>query len=158
MAKYTKIIADKIGELLKSGEYSIKQICDAVGISTVTFYAWKQSKPNFLNILKEAEEVRYENIGEMGVGALVKLLNGQIVEEVTEVVRTDTSGGISYETKTSKKYIPPNPAAVMKALYNLKSNRFKDKQEHDHNHKGKVPFQLIVEKTYESDADDTEEA
>ena len=132
MAKYSKEIVDKICNLLATGEHRIVDVCKQVGISTTIFYDWKDSKVEFSDALKDAEEQRLSQFKDMARSGLAKLLDVYEYEEETTEYSLDPIGNEQVKSrKVIKKRTMPNSAAVIFALCNRDSENFKNIQKVD---------------------------
>lgn len=135
MAKYSPEIVEKICELVATGDHRIIDVCKMVGIAEQTYYEWKDSKPEFLESLKEAEKKRLEQFKNMARSGLAKLLDiYEYEEETTEYTDNPKEQGkpkIKSKKKTTKR-IMPNPTAVIFALTNQDSDNFRHKHEVKH--------------------------
>lgn len=138
MAKYGKEIVQKILKYYVTGEYTNSQICEMVGISEETFYAWKKGKPEFSESLKKAYDEKYARIAGMAIGGLKKLLGGHRYEEVIKELKKTEDGDEMVEVKRTTKEVMPNATAVIFALKNKDSDNFKDKQQIDHTSNGQT--------------------
>lgn len=131
--KYSKAIVRKIYDLKKTGEYTDVAICDAVGICQDTFYAWKKddSKPEFSEMLKRAEEEAFNAIGQIARNSLSKKLKGYDYDETTTEARKDARGRIvARHIKSVKKHIPPSDTCIIFTLKNTDPDVFKDRIDH----------------------------
>ncbi len=97
-----------------------KQIADSLSITEVTFYEWRNTKPQFSNALKKgredadaavAESTFRNAIGYSLIETDVRVVNGELVQ-----------------TKIKKNY-PPNPTSAIFWLKNKQPDIWKDKQE-----------------------------
>ncbi len=146
--KYSAKIVKEICEILASGKHSVEDTCLKVGISKVTFYNWKKTKPKFLEAVEEAEVRRLSAYKEMAISGLAKLLDIHEYEEVTTEYENDKEGKpkIKAQKRVLKK-IMPNPAAVIFTLTNRDSENWKNRQ--DHTTKGEKientsPFMQVI--------------
>lgn len=132
-SRYDEKLARSIAKDLAEAKGTIYQICAKHKISHETYYRWIKDIPSFNEIIKEAERLRYEIIGESALDGLQKLINGYEYEEVT----TESLGGGAKITKVTTKFVPPNPTMVIFSLKNRKASAWKDKTEVDHTTGGK---------------------
>lgn len=131
--KYSQKLADKIVELVASGEHTIKNVCKHVGISFETYNTWKKTKPEFSDLLKEAERERLDNLGELARSGLALLLEKHEYEEVTTEYVDNGKGQPKVKArKVVKKFVMPNPTAVIFTLKNRAPESWRDKQDIEH--------------------------
>jgi hypothetical protein len=130
--KYTKELVKKICELIAADDYTIAEVCEQSGISRETFNVWKNTKPDFSDSIKKAEERRLETFKKAARSGLLILLQGKQWEEVTTEYVEDKEDPkkpkIKFKRKVTK-FILPNPTSVIFAMKNLDSEYFKDKIE-----------------------------
>lgn len=128
--KYSQKLADKIVEMVASGEHTIQDICKHVGISKAVYYKWREEKIDFIDALKSAESQRLDNLGELAKSGLALLLSKHEYEEVTTDYVDGKDGKPKIKSmKKVKKFIMPNPTAVIFTLKNREPQEWKDKQE-----------------------------
>lgn len=128
--KYTQRLVNEICELLETGKYSISDTCVQVGISKQTYYRWKHSKPKFAAAIREAEVSRHAAQKEMAVSGLAKLLTGYESEEVTTIYGADKGGNPQIKGhKRVKKFVMPNPVAVIFTLTNRDPENWKNRRD-----------------------------
>lgn len=128
--KYTKELITRIYNLKKTGEYTIFSICETVGISYDTYFAWLKdlSKPEFSDLIKRADEESLQCLAKLARKSLVKRIAGEVFDEVTTEGKTGADGTvISRHMKSVKRYIPPSDTAIIFALKNAESEVFKDR-------------------------------
>lgn len=141
--KYSKKKVKEIIELYSSGKYNNLDLCTKAEISQETFFKWKREKPEFSEALKDAEDQRQNNFKEMALSGLAKLLDGYEYEEITMEGKPEKPTFI----KKTKKFIPPNPTAVIFTLTNTDPANFKHKSEVQHSTDGTFTFNLITPET-----------
>ena len=109
---------------------SNQQIAHNIGITEETYYKWQKKYAEFSEAIKKGKEVVDREVE----NSLNKRANGftQIVKKVKF-----TRGGemIEYEEEV---YFPPDTTALIFWLKNRKPAEWRDKQDFDLNHKGKV--------------------
>ena len=81
--KCTRRMIDKICELVKTDEFTNQDICKAVGIHESTFYEWLNTKPEFSEAFKAAEDSVMQKRLETCERSLQKLIRGYEYDEVT---------------------------------------------------------------------------
>lgn len=124
--KYTQEIADKICELFATGDYTIQEVCQQVDISRKTFYSWKSERPEFTTAIKEAGSRRLELTKQAARTGLLALLQGKEYDEVTEEWAGPEGNQVLKSRKVTRKFIQPNPTAVIFALKNVDLENFRD--------------------------------
>ncbi len=138
-----------------------KEIAKAIGIAESTLYRALDSNQEFKESLKNARDTadfKVEN-------ALYKRATGYEYEEVTrepmvgfiighinksskegralaEEVRQKLEDGLVV-TKRVKKEVAPDPISMIFWLKNRKKDKWRDKQEHDHNVRGNMTLNII---------------
>lgn len=129
-----------------------EQISNNLGISTTTFYEYKNKYPEFSDTLKKGKEVvdyEVEN-------ALLKRALGYEYKEVTTESRWNREKEI-YEmviTKEVTKQVAPDTTAQIYWLKNRKPKQWRDKIEIDNN-SSEVQRIQIINDLPEEDEDDT---
>lgn len=135
MAKYSAELTERICSLIRADSYTIAEICKIAGIAESTFYEWKDSKAEFSEAIKKAqEECRYFFATE-AKKSLLKLVQEFTVEEKRTV--TADTGKKSEDGKpivkvkehtTVTKYVAPNPTAIIFTLTNCDAENWKNRQ------------------------------
>lgn len=131
-SKYTPEIIDKICEYVKSGDYTLKELCSFVGISHETFFNWKEMHVEFSERLKAADEERLVTIKSIARKGLTLILGGYEYDEISE--RSALRGkGVNkkmevVERTVIRKRVPPVPSSIFFALKNLDKEHFQDIQ------------------------------
>lgn len=140
MAKYSKMIVEKICSLIQADSYTIPEICRLVGISESTFHEWKASKPEFSESIKKARAAFFELLSVEAKKSLMKKVKGYEVEE-TKTVYVDsgqknkdgrTVPRVKEQTKVTK-HIQPDTAAIIFTLTNTDPDHWKNRQSSDVN-------------------------
>ena len=135
MAKYSAELTERICSLLRADSYTIAEICKIVGIAESTFYEWKDSKAEFSEAIKKAQEECRGFFATEAKKSLLKLVQGFTVEEKRTV--TADSGKKSEDGKpivkvkehtTVTKYVAPNPTAIIFTLTNCDPTNWKNRQ------------------------------
>lgn len=135
MAKYSAELTERICSLIRADSYTIAEICKIVGIAESTFYDWKDSKAEFSEAIKKAQEDLKAFLAVEAKKSLLKLVQGFTVEE-RRTVSVDT-GKKNDEDKpivkikehtTVTKYITPNPTAIIFTLTNCDPENWKNRQ------------------------------
>jgi|ERR1051325_6114889 transposase-like protein len=131
--KYSAKIRDIIVELVSTGDHTIEAICSHVGIVKDTYYRWRETKTDFSDALKRAEKIRLESLGTLAQSGLAILLTKHEYEEVTTEYIDSKDGKPKIKSqKKVRKFIMPNPTAVIFALTNRKPDDWKQKQSVEH--------------------------
>ena len=86
-----------------------KQIAHNLGVSVPTFETYKNNYPQFLEALKEGKN--------------------PLIIEIENALYTSAKGHIGPDDK----YYPPNPTSCIFALKNIAKDKWRDKQEIEHN-------------------------
>ncbi len=112
---------DRIRGYARDG-YSDAQIAKNIGISRTYFYEWLKKYPDIADALKKGREPVVVALED----ALYKAgLGYEYIETVEEITQVD--GEPRKHIKKITKHAPPNVAALIFALKNLKKKKFKDK-------------------------------
>lgn len=130
--KYSQKLVNKICDYIRTDDFTRVDICKRVGISYDTFCTWKKTKPEFSDAIEKAEEDRLMMFKQIARKGLMELIQGKTVEEVsTEHVPnpSDPNKPKIKIHKVVKKYISPNPTAVIFTLKNTDPVNFADKSE-----------------------------
>ena len=79
--KYNVKIVDRICQLIESDTYTVAEICRMVGIHTATYFEWLNTKPEFTERIKKAEEARTAFFVTEAKKSLLKKIQGYTVKE-----------------------------------------------------------------------------
>lgn len=126
--KYSARIRDKITEALRHDTYTAEEIAHYVGISRSTFFEWKNTKSDFSDAIKKAEEERDEMLLAEAKRSLKKKLTGYDVVETKSIYsgKTDANGDpILKEKTTITKHIPSDTAAIIFVMTNREPDKWK---------------------------------
>lgn len=139
--KYTKERVAEIIHLKKTTDLIDEEICNAAGISETTFYHWKNTKPDFSELLKEAEDFKLRKIKQLARQQLHKRLTGYDVEEKRAEYEyyTDENGKRKRRLKTqtvTTKHQQASDTLLMYSLNNTDREYFQHKEHVDHTSKG----------------------
>ena len=104
---------------------SDKQIANNIGIAECTLYDWKKKYPKFTEALKKGKEVADYEVE----NALYNRAIGYEYEEVMTEVREFPDGSSEKHIRRTKRFIPPDTAAMVFWLKNRKPEQWKDKRE-----------------------------
>ena len=133
--KYSKQLANKIIELIKSDTYTIAEICRIAHITKPTFYRWQEDYPDFGESVKAAREELKEFLTIEARKSLLKKIQGYDVTETKVVTipskQKDESGNpkpIIKEQTTTKKHIQPDTAAIIFTLTNGDPEHWRNRQ------------------------------
>lgn len=104
-----------------------EQIAHNMGITTSTFYEWKNKFSEISEVLKRGKEVVDREVE----NALFKSAQGFEYEEITEERRWDKKKNdyVMVVTKRVKKFVPPSTVAQIFWLKNRKPDEWRDKRE-----------------------------
>lgn len=129
MAKYNQKTVNRIIELLSSDTYTVKEVCKIVGITTKSFHEWRATKPEFDQMVVEAENDRMEAFAVEAKKSMLKKLRGYEVTETRVTTVPDKKGQPTIkEQKTYKKHIAPDTAAIIFTLTNGDPEHWKNRQ------------------------------
>ena len=124
--KYNIYVEPKL--LLVEGWYknglTIEQIAKNLGISKVTLYKYMDEHAELSERLKKSKEVADIEVE----NALFKSALGYEYEEVKQLIEEDKEGNKKKKIEKTKKFIPPNPTAIIFYLKNRKRKDWNDKQ------------------------------
>lgn len=116
-------LANVICELYESDNVTIESCCSENGISVRTFRNWVDQDSEIAARFKNAKQKHSKNgkerIKEKAVDALERLVVGYWVEEMETVELYGKTGDLAgRQIKTKKRYVGPNPTAVIFTLKN----------------------------------------
>jgi hypothetical protein len=150
MMKYSKDIVNKICSLIREDSYTIAEICSIVGINKDTFYKWKETKSDFSDSIKKAQNDFDEMLVAEAKKSLVKMIKGYTEQEKKTVTvdtgkRDDNNKPIIRvkEHSVIDKHYQPNPTLIIFTLTNRDSDNWKNKQ--DNNISGDVTLKSNLE-------------
>lgn len=148
--KYSKDIVNKICSLIREDSYTIAEICSIVGINKDTFYKWKETKSDFSDSIKKAQNDFDEMLVAEAKKSLVKMIKGYTEQEKKTVTvdtgkRDDNNKPIIRvkEHSVIDKHYQPNPTLIIFTLTNRDSDNWKNKQ--DNNISGDVTLKSNLE-------------
>lgn len=131
-------------EIIRQSGFAVSKLCNVFGVSKATVYNWMGDHPEFLDNIREGRRIWDGlNIERM----LVKRATGF---SYTETYKEADSDGNMKVTKTVKKYVAPDVAAIKHWQANVDPTRWSDKQnvEHsgavDHNTTVMLNFEDVV--------------
>jgi bisphosphoglycerate-dependent phosphoglycerate mutase len=125
--KYSKELAERIAGMIESSNHTIDEICSLSGITKVTFYEWKKTKPYFVQCITRAEEKKTETLVVEAKHSLRKLIRG-IDEVETKVETKNLKNGDKQVTYTlSDKHTPADFRMIRFVLENKDSKNFRSK-------------------------------
>lgn len=146
--KYSKKRACQICELIATGNHTIVEICKKVNINQDTFFEWRNTKSEFSELIKKADEQYLDSIKIKARSGLAVLLEKHEFEE-TKVEYVESKPGkdgepgkpkIKSQTRT-KKVIMPNITAIIYTLNNADQENFKQRQIIAHTGKDDGPIE-----------------
>lgn len=130
MAKYSKELVDKMVALIEEDNYTITEICRILGVGRISFYKWKESKPEFAQAIDCAIEFREEKFKQQARRAMQKKMEGQRQMETKTVYVTSKDNPnqlVVKEYVVKEKYCVPETSAIVFALSDKeKKNKQKD--------------------------------
>jgi len=128
--KYNKKIVEKICNLIKADSYTLGEICNIVGIETDTFRNWKRKHPEFVQAIEKAHDEARESFLRDARKSLRDKLNGKVYEEPKNVYvanPADPQRSILKERSITKKFVPPDTAAIIFTLCNMDPEHWKNR-------------------------------
>lgn len=149
MAKYSKIIVEKICSLIREDSYTIAEICQHVGISEAIYFKWKNEKVEFFESIKKAEDARLQLFVAEAKKSLLKKIQGYDVEETRTIYLKPAKDDASDEKEAKevkkklrikeqtviKKHVQADTAAIIFTLTNGDPDNWKNRQNSDINAK-----------------------
>lgn len=143
MAKYNEKTVKKITGLIEEGIYSITDICEILNVSRKTFYAWRDSKPEFGKAIEAATELREEKLLTMARQALQKKLEGYTLTETKYKYIPDGDDPTQLRLKEKivkvKEYAPDN-----RAIKTVLDRNTQCKTDDDSSQRPNSPLQIVV--------------
>ncbi len=133
MNKFTKKVADKILELIRSDTYTIVEICRMVNISKATFYNWRKSNAQFDEDVEAARDELREVLVCAAEKSLLKKIQGYTYDETRVVtIPGDKINGVAQpkikEQITVRKHVPPDIVAIIFTLTNREPETWKNRR------------------------------
>lgn len=124
-------IASDIFEVYSLGGITIESACGEFGITARTLWNWIDSDSEISDSYKKAKESasRFgkETIREKAVDGLTRLITGGFIEEEeTEEIFGKTGSLVKKIVRKKKRYLAPNPTAVIFALKNTDPTNWND--------------------------------
>lgn len=119
MATYNKKTVEKIVSLIEDGNYSISTICKIVGIGRKTFYDWRNTRPEFMEAIMEAEQRRSDELYELANKALRRKLEGyqQTISRTVYVPSEDDPQILEIKQHVvTTKFCEPDMRALIEVL------------------------------------------
>jgi transposase-like protein len=134
VAKYDKKTVARICQLISTDSYTISEICEHAGISVSLFYHWKETKLEFLEAIKKAENDFNELVIAEAKKSLMKKIRGYTEQEKKTVTvdtgKRDDEGKPIVRVKehaVTDKHIHPDTAAIIFALTNREPENWKNR-------------------------------
>ena len=127
MATYNKTIVEQITTLIEEGNYSISTICKIVGIGRKTFYDWKNTHPDFVTAIEDAEQRRSEELYELASKVLRKKIEGYYQTTSRTVYIPSEDNPETLEIKQhiiTQKYCEPDTKILLEIL-NIRTDKRK---------------------------------
>ncbi len=152
--KYNDRLVQKIVTLIEEDVYTITEICNALRITTKTFYEWKKEKKEFARAVQEAEDRRDDALADLARHSLREQLEGYV--EVTEKIIYEDDGWDGQKMKSkivTKKKRAPKPNIIKLALE--RQDKRREKEEAKNNAPEVKPF--VINFLDSKDPDKTEE-
>lgn len=129
------------------GGCTIRQCCEALGISDDTWRAWL-NKPEFADMVQEAQAVFHKNTVKEVENALLRAALGYNATNTRKDVTTDKEADAKgnpvivrqvEKEVTETRHIAPNVGAAIFLLCNMEPERWQQKQSTDLNVGGTLP-------------------
>lgn len=137
MPKYNKKIVNQICSLVKKDNYTVAEICSAVGIAESTYFDWKANRPEFSESLTRARDQFDETLVQEAKNSLRKKVNGYEVDEKKTVYVNGKDGKpVIKEQTTIKKHFQPDTDAIKFVLTNKASEEYQNRQNNELTGKG----------------------
>lgn len=135
MAKYSKKIVEEICSLIKADSYTIAEICEMVGISKSIYYRWLESKVDFFDAIKKAEDEFRQDMLVECKRSLRKLITGYSVQEKKTVMVDSKEKDVNGKSKPKikeqtiiDKHIQPSLGAIIHFQTNQDPDNWKNKR------------------------------
>lgn len=128
--KYSKQMVSDVRKLKLKG-YSNKKICEKLGFTQTTFYEWKNTIPEFSEMLEGTNKIISDELDTK----LLQLANGMKVVEVTKELLKSKDGVESTKlvvTKKVTKEIPPDLNAIKYFKNNIDPVQWRERKEVSH--------------------------
>ena len=130
--KYGNELTDKICKLFETDSYTVREICEIVGINESTYYFWCDNHLEFLEAIKRAKEVYQAKRLKECEKSLNKLVEGYEYEEVTTEYKIVGDSDVPIgNKKIVKKHVAPNLGAIIHYQTNKDPQNWKNKQSTD---------------------------
>jgi hypothetical protein len=123
-SEYTPEMNDMVRKMALLGATDA-EMADIIGVSVVTFNAWKQRYPAFLKSILAGKIVADADVAD----SLYKQATGHFI--TIEKQRKNKQTG-EYEAVKVQQYIPGNPVSAQFWLKNRRKDDWRDKQELEH--------------------------
>lgn len=138
MARYNKKIIEKICALIREDSYTIAEICEKVNIHKSTYYDWINTKPDFSDAVKKAEDEFNDTIIVEAKKSLMKLVKGYTAQEkkttTQDTGKKDENDKPILKVKehtVTEKHFQPNTAAVIFTLTNRDPANWKNRMNNE---------------------------
>ena len=126
-SKYNKKIHNEIVELHEQVGYTLKSICEAVGIGVSTYFEWLDKFPELAEDIKRVEATHKPQLNKLADTAMARKLKGYDYEEVSTEVYTDGGKKVK-KVKKTMKHVPPSDTIAIFVKKNTDED-FSDKFE-----------------------------
>lgn len=129
MTKYSKKVAERVVELVKSDTYTIAEICRQTGISPRSYHTWMEERPEFAEAIEQAKAERMQMMVMEAKKSLLKMIRGYDATETVVTTVPDKDGNPKIkEQKNLKKHIKPDAAAIIFTLTNGDPEHWRNRQ------------------------------
>jgi hypothetical protein len=128
----TESVINTFVEMIKADTYTIGEMCNKAGVSERSYLNWRKENSEFAEIIKKAEEEAIQLRLVECRNSLVKLINGQDIEEVKTVYYTNEEGErLERERTVIQKTVMPNLGAIIHYQTNKDPDNWKNRQTAD---------------------------
>ena len=128
-SKCTRKMIEKICELVKTDEFTNQDICKAVGISESTFYEWLNTKAEFSEAFKAAEDAVMQKRLATCERSLQKLIRGYEYDEVTTDYVPDEKGNAVIRSQhVTHKVVAPSLGDIIHYQTNRDAKNWANRQ------------------------------
>lgn len=143
--KFDKKKKEAVLALVREDSYTVREICQKVGITPRTLQNHRREDSQFAEDYKKAEQERIESILAECNKSLRRLMQGYEVEEERTVFVKRGDEVIVKEKVVTKRHIPPCLPAIIHYQTNRDPDNWKNRQSMEHTGKGGQPIVVTVD-------------